>query len=303
MVLLRTNMTLTGTIFCVTAFPLVGISGTICNYLLCAAIYNTKHLRTFANSLIFSLSVANMLVCSVTSNVAILSLFVISNQGLIAVMGETTSFCVMSALLHLAVISFENYSYVFHPSRRLTYNYITCIIPCIWIVAFIYTLLVVVLRQFVTVWLAGCHFIWYFVTTSIIVVCYVLVLRKLKQHRRHFSIFKNYTQARRRIDAKTTHMILVLAAILTLNWLPAISIYTAFIMTYHNTKLSDTFREPFNMLLILAYAGHAFMPLVYAYYNSKFRRAMKKELAKKRQCFFRKSKTQVRPVLPSVRSQ
>ena len=302
MVVLRTNMTLPGTIFCATAFPLIGIFGTICNYLLCAAIHNTKHLRTFANNLIFSLSISNMLACSVTISVATVSIFDINIFGLSVVISETTIFCVMSALLHLAVISIENYSHIFQPQKRSSHRYITYIIPWLWITAFSYTLLVAILRQFVTIWFAACHFIWYLITTTIIIVCYVRVLRKLNQHRRHFSIFQNYSQNRRRLDTKTTHMILVLAAMLTINWLPAISVYIAFIITYSNTKLSDTFREPFNILSILGYIGHAFMPLVYAHYNSKFRLGMKRELYKIRHCRFRKSKKQVVPLGLSTRN-
>ncbi|RDD46687.1 Trace amine-associated receptor 7e [Trichoplax sp. H2] len=299
MVLLRTNMTLAGTIFCSTTFPLVGIAGTVCNYLLCAAIHNKKQLHTPANSLIFSLSIANMLVCSVTLSVATVSVFDSNHEGLIVAISETIVFCIMSSLLHLAIISFENYSYIFQQKKkRLTWRYITLIIPLVWITAFVYTLLISILRQLVAIWFAGCHFVWYLITTSIVIVYYLRILRKLHQHQRIFNSYRNYNQARRRFDTKTTQMILALAAIITISWLPAMCAFSAFIFSYNNVALADTFREPFNILCIFGYVGHATMPLVYAHYSLKYRTSMKDELFRLIHCNMRKSKIRITRVVP-----
>lgn len=285
MVLVAGNLSLVSKIILVPTLSFTFIFGTIGNILVCVAILNNRQLKTATNGFILSLAIADLLVCMITVPIALVGLFQDPRPQTALLAGELALSGVSSSLIQLAVISIDRYRGIVYPDKpRLTWKQIKYIIPPLWLLAITETCLVVFnWKQKIS--FALIHFYWYWIIALITIVCYALIWRNLIIHNRNVNThLRHLKNARFKKEKRAFIMIMIVVCCLLICWSPATVVYGIFLLRYDNKSLSDSMREPLNVLVALGYFNSCINPFIYTLMNSTFRKIFRQLLTKNCLC-------------------
>ena len=281
MVLVAGNISLASKIILVPTLSFTFIYGTIGNILVCMAILKNHNMKTATNGFILSLAVADLAVCAITVPFALLCLFQDPRPEAALLVGEVAMSAVSCSLLQLAIISVDRYRGIVHPEKsRLQWHHVKYIIPPLWLIAIAETC-IVVFNWKRNIWFALIHFVWFWFIAITAMLCYGLIWRRIVQHNKAVgnSLARNKDE-RMRNERKSIKMIMLVLGCLVLCWAPTTIVYGIFIISYKsNPVLSDSMRQPLNVLVAFGYFNSCINPLIYAIMNTSFRKAFHQILA------------------------
>ena len=285
MVLVAGNLSLASKIVLVPTLSFTFIFGTIGNILVCVAILTNRQLKTATNGFILSLAVADLLVCMITVPIALIGLFQDPRPPAALLAGELALSGVSSSLIQLAVISIDRYRGIVHPEKsRLTWKQIKYIIPPLWLLAITETCLVVFNWKH-DIRFALIHFYWYLSIASVTIISYTLIWRNIILHNQDVGgALRHLKSARFKKEKRAFLMIMLVVCCLLICWSPATVVYGIFLMRYDDKSLSDSMREPLNVLVALGYFNSSLNPFIYTLMNSTFRKIFRQLLTENWLC-------------------
>ncbi|RDD37726.1 Melatonin receptor type 1A [Trichoplax sp. H2] len=297
MVLVAGNLSLTSKVILIPTLSFTFIFGTIGNILVCIAILTNRKLKTATNGFILSLAIADLLVCDITVPIALIGLFQDPRPRAALLAGELALSGVSSSQIQLAVISIDRYRGIVYPDKpRLTWKEVKYIVPPLWLLAITETCLVVFNWPH-DIRFALIHFYWFWFIATITIICYTLIWRNIVLHNQDVAgALRHLKQARIKKEKRAFIMIMLVVCCLLLCWSPAAIIYGIFLMQYTDKSVSDSMREPLNVLVAFGYFNSCINPFIYNLMNSTFRSTFRKILTNFCRRIRGRSLTKVSPI-------
>lgn len=200
--------------------------GTVGNLLVCGSVFTTRSLRTIANFILVSLAVADLLV-TVLAQPLFVAYLAMSTRATCTDTVELlfrliANACCGASVLHLCLISIDRCIVVLKPHdfrKIITKKRLAVVLVAAWLFPVIYAILRMTISRRVTSYFTVVVFALSFV---IIVVCYLLIVTKIKKQRRMSSIRNTNRKLRDEVERRVTMTIAIVIAFFLVSWFPLI---------------------------------------------------------------------------------
>ena len=260
------------------------LCGTFGNFLVCTSVVLNKDLRTVTNGFIFSLAVADLLVCMVAQPMYVGTFFGIHNNAYEVVRKTLTWMSVIASVSNLWAVTVDRYISISSPLKypqRLTEKRTALILTFIWIIA----ISIGIMSQ--STFRAEAKTVAQFYTVAMLFCIFPIYLRVFCIARRHARIIAIQRAHLKRLQSPTVKSnregdnvaaktIGTVLAVFLLCWLPLITL--PFI--YRSRLVSDRRQivRAFAWVNTLAFCSSAVNPIIYSLKMKTFRKKMRSTL-------------------------
>lgn len=257
--------------------------GTLGNLLVCIVITRNKELHTVTNGFIFSLAVADLLVCMISQPMYIGTFYGIQNYEYEVVRKTFTWISVLASVSNLWAVTVDRFVAISKPlkyTQTLTARRMTLILVFIWVIAISFGVMATFLTEAKTI-------VQLYIVLMIlcIIPIYIRVFCIARRHariiasqnaqikRRNLQYTKQeISRARENIAARTVGIVLVVFLVC---WFPLITM--PFIYRNLQSSRGQVVRA-FTWVNTLALCSSAVNPIIYSWKTETFRKKMKSSL-------------------------